>query len=273
MTSRLITFTAAVFAVCLCLGVAVSASTEQLNAAAAKNWAVGLFDGAVQSSLIPGASVAIVNGDEPVLLHGWVKHGVGMGMDTRQTVYIVPPFNPCHRFGYADAVAKTPLDPHKTLVNIASVSKTMTGTGGLNSTPSPTPQPHTVHSHTPDHARVPSFLAIMHALQEGKIRSLDDDIRMLVSNDITITVKTTDGLDTPSGPITLRHLLTHSAGLEDMLTGLFTTDTDLPDQQEALDPFPSRVRRAGEAFAYSNHGETRTRTRSVADNLFRPGLG
>lgn len=97
--------------------------------------------------------------------------------------------------------------------------------------------------------------AIMHAVRDHVIADLNENIFPIISDDINIGMKPQGDMDVPTGPVTLTDLLTHSGGFEDKLMGLFTKDIEEPaDQEEALIPFPSRVRKAKEAYAYSNHG-------------------
>lgn len=61
----------------------------------------------------------------------------------------------------------------------------------------------------------------------------------------------------PGGPVTLHHLLTHTAGLESASVGLAARDTaqlvGLEEYLSARD-FPRRVRPPGELYLYSQHG-------------------
>lgn len=55
-------------------------------------------------------------------------------------------------------------------------------------------------------------------------------------------------------PITLRHLLTHSAGFEERMNGVFWHDPALPRDQRLAASIPPRVRPPGDMIAYSNYG-------------------
>jgi CubicO group peptidase (beta-lactamase class C family) len=55
-------------------------------------------------------------------------------------------------------------------------------------------------------------------------------------------------------PITLRHLLTHSAGFEERMNGVFFHDPALPPGQRLAASIPPRVARPGSMIAYSNYG-------------------
>ncbi len=55
-------------------------------------------------------------------------------------------------------------------------------------------------------------------------------------------------------PITLRHLLTHSAGFEERMNGVFFHDPALPPERRLAAALPPRVRPPGAMLAYSNYG-------------------
>lgn len=120
-------------------------------------------------------------------------------------------------YGYSDYATKQPVSPDSTLFRIGSISKTFVWT------------------------------AVMQLVEQGKL-DLDTDINIYLKD-----FKIPEG---KGGPITLRHLMTHTPGFEDRLIGLFAKD------EKALRPFgeilkeqlPERVRPAGEEMSYSNHG-------------------
>jgi CubicO group peptidase (beta-lactamase class C family) len=119
-------------------------------------------------------------------------------------------------YGYADVAAKKPVDPDTTLFQAASITKLFTWT------------------------------AVMQLVESRKI-NLDADINTYL--DFKVTGK-------GGRPITMRHLMTHTAGFEEYLkNGLF----DNPKQVEPLAKFikkytPARIFLPGETPAYSNYG-------------------
>ena len=120
-------------------------------------------------------------------------------------------------YGYADLENKTPVDPQKTLFRIGSISKMFVWT------------------------------AIMQLVEQGKI-SLDDNINDYFD---IFTIP-----DTYPEPITIKHLMTHTPGFEDLVIQLFVKDTDLllPLADILKDQTPARIRPPGTDASYSNHG-------------------
>ena len=119
-------------------------------------------------------------------------------------------------YGYADLESRTPVDPAKTLFRPGSISKLFTWT------------------------------AVMQLVEQGKL-SLDEDVNTYLDFKIPATFK---------DPITLRDLMTHTAGFEDKGQGLFKLD---PKEVSSLEEYvkqnlPARVFPAGEISAYSNYG-------------------
>ncbi len=120
-------------------------------------------------------------------------------------------------YGYADVKNEQPVNPDSTLFRIGSISKMFVWT------------------------------AIMQLKEEGKLE-LDADINRYLE-DVKIP-------DTYDDPITLRDLMTHSAGFEEYIIGLFARDsTRLRPLGEILaEELPARVRPPATYSSYSNHG-------------------
>lgn len=117
-------------------------------------------------------------------------------------------------YGYADLASRTPVDPRTTLFRIGSISKLFTWT------------------------------AVMQLVEQGKL-DLDADINRYL--DFTVPA-------TYPQPITLRHILTHTPGLEEDSRDLFTDD---PARVAAMKDWlpahmPTRVRPPGVHASYSN---------------------
>jgi CubicO group peptidase (beta-lactamase class C family) len=119
-------------------------------------------------------------------------------------------------YGYADVAKQTPVDPERTLFRAGSVAKLFTWT------------------------------AVMQLVESGKL-DLDRDI----NGYLDFRIPPRDGQ-----PITVRNLMTHTAGFEEVVKNLMT------DQAERLVPLsvyvkawtPHRIFPPGKVPAYSNYG-------------------
>jgi CubicO group peptidase (beta-lactamase class C family) len=121
-------------------------------------------------------------------------------------------------YGYADVKTKRPVDPATTIFRPGSVSKLFTWT------------------------------AVMQLVQAGKI-DLDADVNKYID----FTIPPFDGK-----PVTMRNLMTHSAGFEESVRDLLV---DRQDQVLPIDVYlkrrlPTRIFPPGEVIAYSNYGAT-----------------
>jgi CubicO group peptidase (beta-lactamase class C family) len=119
-------------------------------------------------------------------------------------------------YGLADVDQNVPVDAEQTLFRIGSVTKLFTWT------------------------------AVMQLAAQGRL-DLDADVNTYL--DFTIP-------PTYPEPITMRHLMSHTAGFEDQLMGIFVAgEAQLqPPAQWLPAHLPARVRPAGEVSSYSNYG-------------------
>jgi CubicO group peptidase (beta-lactamase class C family) len=119
-------------------------------------------------------------------------------------------------YGYSDVAAKKPVDPERTLFRPGSVSKLLTWT------------------------------AVMQLVEQNKL-DLDADI----SGYLDFALPPHDG-----PPITLRHLLTHTPGFDEIQRALIVTEVeDLMSLEQSLKRWvPPRVLAAGSMPSYSNYG-------------------
>jgi CubicO group peptidase (beta-lactamase class C family) len=118
-------------------------------------------------------------------------------------------------YGYADVARKIPVSPEETLFGIASISKTFVGT------------------------------AVMQLASDGKV-DLDVDVGRYLEFQLKRAFQE---------PITLRRLLTHTAGFEEG----GKDDLDRPEAISKLGPFlrthqPAQIFRPGTRIGYSNYG-------------------
>jgi CubicO group peptidase (beta-lactamase class C family) len=118
-------------------------------------------------------------------------------------------------YGYADLENQIPVDPERTLFRIGSAQKVVIAT------------------------------AVMQLVEQGKL-DLDADVNTYLDFQIP---------DTYPEPITLKHLMTHTAGFEALKTGIgYETADELPPLDEWVRTYMrARVRPPGQAHAYSNY--------------------
>ncbi|MCE7741297.1 MAG: serine hydrolase [Candidatus Heimdallarchaeota archaeon] len=122
-------------------------------------------------------------------------------------------------YGASNFYYLTPVDPITTLFRVGSISKTFIA------------------------------ISILQLMEDGLI-ALDTD----VNNYLTAF----QIVDTYEEPITIRHLLTHTAGFEETVSqSVFESALEMPDLEETLTTdAPQRVNPPGEVVSYSNYGFT-----------------
>lgn len=120
-------------------------------------------------------------------------------------------------YGYADVEKRTKVDPERTLFRIGSVSKLFVWT------------------------------AVMQLHEQGKLE-LDSNVNAYLD---AFQIP-----DTFPEPVTMKHLMSHTAGFEDHIIGLFarTADRVRPLGEILVEEMPARVRPPGVESSYSNHG-------------------
>lgn len=117
-------------------------------------------------------------------------------------------------YGYADLSSRRPVDLERTLFRQASVSKVLV------------------------------WLTIIQLVEEGRI-DLDRDLNAYLDFRIP---------DAFGRPITMRHLMTHSAGFADRMWGVLEPDTRTPLWRLVRENVPERVHPPGKVISYSNYG-------------------
>lgn len=123
-------------------------------------------------------------------------------------------------YGVIEEGSDTPVDPERTIFDLGSIGKLFTTTG------------------------------VMQQIERGEL-DLDTDV-----NQYPTEVEVPDTYDEP---ITLRHLLTHTAGFDDrMFVGMVATGPDdiQPLADNLSEHMPPRVRPPGQVNQYSNAGMT-----------------
>lgn len=148
-------------------------------------------------------------------------------------------------YGYADIASKQPVDVERSLFRAASISKLL------------------------------PWLLVMQLVEEGRL-NLDSDVNAYLDFKIP---------EAFGHPITMRHLMTHTAGFPERFHGAFDPDLSRPLGQVLRENFPERVYAPGGTVAYSNYGAAlagyiveRLRRqpweRVVAERIFMPlGMG
>ncbi len=118
-------------------------------------------------------------------------------------------------YGYADVDKRTPVDPKSTLFRFGSVSKLFTWT------------------------------AVMQLVEQGKI-DLDADVNQYLD----FVIPPRDGK-----PVTMRNIMTHTAGFEERVMGLIGVESDgvAPLGEFLKQYIPARIFAPGETPAYSNY--------------------
>jgi CubicO group peptidase (beta-lactamase class C family) len=118
-------------------------------------------------------------------------------------------------YGYADVEQRKPVDPERTLFRLGSTSKLFTWT------------------------------AVMQLVEDGKL-DLDADVNRYLDFKIPATYPE---------PITLRHIMTHTAGFEEDLRDLIAKDSAhmVPLGRWLETHMPERVRPPGNYASYSNY--------------------
>jgi CubicO group peptidase (beta-lactamase class C family) len=119
-------------------------------------------------------------------------------------------------YGFANLEQQIPVDPAQTIMRFASTSKLFTAT------------------------------AAMQLVEQGLL-DLDADVNQFLTG-VQLP-------DDPSGPVTLRQLLTHTAGFEDSVIGTVALDLDayLPLEEQLASNMPERVLEPGTVHSYSNY--------------------
>jgi CubicO group peptidase (beta-lactamase class C family) len=125
-------------------------------------------------------------------------------------------------YGYADMEHNIPVHPERHLFRVGSVAKLFT------------------------------WAAVMQLYEQGMV-DLDKDINTYLDIDLNFKIKYKT--EEPE-PITLNHLLSHTAGFENILENLFLFAPLPPLHDYLLQRLPARIFPPGEVIAYSNYGST-----------------
>jgi CubicO group peptidase (beta-lactamase class C family) len=200
---------------------------------------------AAPAAPVSGAARTLDRADVEAWLDGFMPYAIRRGNIAGAVVTVVKDGEVlvAKGYGYADVEAKKPVDPATTMFRPGSVSKLLTWT------------------------------AVMQQVERGKL-DLDTDVNKYLDFKIP---------ERPDGPITLRHIMTHTPGFEEQIKSLITDDPSLlvPLGTYARNSTPTRIYKAGTTPAYSNYATAlagylveRTSGMSFDDyldaNIFRP---
>lgn len=165
----------------------------------------------------PSSAAPIDTRDLEAWLDGFMPYALQRGHIPGAVVVVVSGKGPilAKGYGYADVAARRPVDPDTTLFRPGSVSKLLTWT------------------------------AVMQQVEAGKL-DLDRDVNAYLD----FRIPPNNGK-----PITLRHILTHTAGFEESIRYLITSDPKALLTLDALmkKALPVQVAAPGSTPAYSNY--------------------
>ncbi len=164
---------------------------------------------------VPG-STTLTKTDVDAWLDGYLPYALARGAVAGAVVVVVKDGQVLTQrgFGYSDVEKRTPVDPEKTMFRPGSVSKLFTWT------------------------------AVMQLVQEGKL-DLDADVNTYLD----FKIPPRDGK-----PVTLRNIMTHTAGFEEAIRGLISAKETAAPLGEVLKRWtPNRIFAPGTTPAYSNY--------------------
>ncbi len=174
---------------------------------------------AVEASDSTGAPALPDSAAMAAWIDGWMKARLGATHVAGATVSVVANGRTVFARGYglADVDARRPVQADRTLFRIGSISKLFVWT------------------------------SVMQLVEQGRL-DLHEDVNHYLKN-----LRVPDAFDRP---VTLADLMTHSAGFEDKVIGLFADDTAAmrPMEEVLAEQMPARVRPPGDVTSYSNHG-------------------
>ncbi|MEO7655406.1 MAG: serine hydrolase domain-containing protein, partial [Sphingomicrobium sp.] len=175
--------------------------------------------GSAVKARLPNAGAALLTAEDlNAWLDGYMPYALGQGDVAGAVVTVVKDGQilTSRGYGYADVEKRTPVDPDRTLFRPGSVSKLITWT------------------------------AVMQQVEQGKI-----DLNADVNKYLDFKIPAYQGK-----PVTMRQLMTHTAGFEEQLKGLIGHDrAAVPSYDKMLKRWvPKRIFAPGSTPAYSNYG-------------------
>lgn len=202
--------------------IAASISTAVLAQEPAAPMAPPATEAAAPANPDSSTALPLTKADVDVWLEGYLPYALRTGDIPGVVITVVKDGQllTARGFGYADVEKKTPVDPDKTLFRPGSVSKLVT------------------------------WIAAMQLVEQGKL-DLDTDINTYLDFEIPAY---------EGKPVTLRQLMTHTAGFEEAVKDIIFSD---PEHMTSLGDYlkrwtPHRVFAPGTTPAYSNWGTALT---------------
>ncbi|TGX54003.1 serine hydrolase [Sphingomonas gei] len=164
----------------------------------------------------PAGSATLTKTDADAWLDGFLPYALARGDIAGAVVVVVKDGQVVTQrgFGYADVAKRKPVDPATTLFRPGSTSKLYTWT------------------------------SVMQLVEAGKL-DLDADVNRYLDFKIP---------PYQGKPITLRNIMTHTAGFEEIIKGLLTFDKPVPSLGDVVKHrIPERIYAPGTTPAYSNY--------------------
>ena len=182
-----------------------------------KPTAAATAPGATPVAPVPGAAHELSKADVDAWLDGYMPYALARGDIAGAVVVVVKDGQVLTQrgFGFSDVEKRTPVDPATTLFRPGSISKLFTWT------------------------------AVMQLVEQGKI-DLDADVNTYL--DFKIPPRN-------GKPITMRNILTHTAGFEETVRHLIHDDSSpvFPLDRFVKESLPNRAFDVGTTPAYSNY--------------------
>lgn len=189
----------------------------QPSSPATETEAVVAADSEEGDSVPSSDTVSLDKADVDAWLDGFLPYALARGEIAGAVVVVVEGGNTVTQkgYGFSDVAERQPVDPETTLFRPGSVSKLFTWT------------------------------AVMQQVEEGRI-DLDTD----VNEYLDFTIPPYEG-----EPITMRQIMTHTAGFEESVRNLISSDPDAVMTMEdyTRESLPERVFAPGSTPAYSNY--------------------
>src|SRR5688572_14559578 len=207
------------FTALLALGVAFTAAAQQppVDVPPANETAPATSAAPAPADAMPGPTDRLTAADLEAWLDGFMPYALEQTDVAGSVVAVVKDGKVVLEkgYGYADLAKRTPVDAERTLFRPGSISKLFTWT------------------------------AVMQLVEQGKL-DLDQDVNTYIDFKIP---------PYQGKPVTLRHIMTHTTGMEEVIRGLISGDEkSIQTLESTLKHWvPERIYAPGSTPAYSNY--------------------